>query len=167
MSQNRYDDEGRLVPPLKNNPKGLNLTGKWKAVLTRADEVISEKEGHNVICTAGVSAFVDYLCSAALSATQNPFYFVAIGSDNSAEANTDTSLGTELSRHTGTVTAFSSIYQVTATFASGSGTGNVYEYGLFDTNSSASGNMLSRDTEGLITKGANDVLTVTAQITLS
>lgn len=139
--------------------------GKWSAVLTRADEVIDRKEGYNVICTAGVSAFVDYLCSAALSATQNTFKFVAIGSDNAAEANTDTALGTELSRHTGTVTAFSSIYQVTATFASGSGTGNVYEYGLFDSNTA--GNMLSRDTEGLVTKGANDVLTVTAQITLS
>jgi hypothetical protein len=143
----------------------LNLLGKWKAVLTRADEVIAEKEGYNVITTAGVSAFVDYLCSAALSATKNTFSYVAIGSDNSAEANTDTALGTELSRHTGTVTAFSSIYQVTATFASGSGTGNVYEYGLLNSNSA--GDMLSRDTEGLITKGANDVLTVTAQITLS
>lgn len=164
MSQNQYDEEGKLIPPQKNNP-GINLCGKWKSVLTRAGEVIEEREGYNVITTAGVSAFVDFLASAAISATRNPFYFVAIGSNNAAEANTDTALGTELSRHTGTVTAFSSIYQVTATFASGSGTGNVYEYGLFNTNTS--GEMLSRDTEGLITKGANDVLTVTAQITLS
>ena len=139
--------------------------GKWKAVLTRGDETVCEKEGYNVICTAGVETLAGYLASAALSATQNPFFQIAIGSDNTGEVAGDTALGVETSRNTGTVTAFSAIYQVKATFASGSGTGNVYEYGLFDSN--AAGNMLSRDTEGLITKGANDVLTVTAQITLS
>lgn len=143
----------------------MHLQGKWKAVLTRANEVVDEKEGYNVITTAGVSALADFLASAAVSATRNPFFHLAIGSDNTAETNQDTTLGTELSRQSGAATSFSSIFQVVATFASGSGTGNVYEYGLF--NSSADGVMLSRDTEGLITKGANDVLTVTAQITLS
>lgn len=133
--------------------------------MTRAGEVVDESEGYNVITTTGLHALADYLCSAAASATQNTFFYIAIGSDNTAETNADTALGTELSRHTGTVTAFTSVYQVTATFASGSGTGNIYEYGLFNAN--AGGTMLSRDTEGLITKGANDVLTVTAQITLS
>lgn len=164
MSQNQYDADGKLIPPQKSSP-GLNLVGKWKSVLTRAGEVIDSEEGYNVITTSGLHALADYLCSAALSATQNTFFYVAIGSDNTAETNSDTALGTELSRHTGTVTAFTSVYQVTATFASGSGTGNIYEYGLFNANSG--GKMLSRDTEGLITKGANDVLTVTAQITLS
>jgi len=165
VSKNRYDEEGRLLPPPIKNPQGLNLVGKWKATLTRAGQIVSENEGYNVITTAGVSALADYLASAAISATRNPFYFVAIGSDNTAEANTDTALGTELSRHTGTVTAFSSIYQVTATFVSGDGTGSIYEYGLFNANTA--GTMLSRDTEGLITKQANDVLTVVAQITLA
>ena len=145
--------------------KPVKLTGKWKATLTRGSETVCEKEGYNVICTTGIQTLAGYLASAAISATKNPFYFIAIGSDSTAETNGDTALGTELSRHTGTVTAFTAVYQVTATFASGSGTGNVYEYGLFDSNSA--GNMLSRDTEGLITKGANDVLTVVAQITLS
>jgi hypothetical protein len=164
--QNQYDAEGCLVPPApKQNPHDVRLVGKWHSVLTRAGEVVAEQEGYNVITTTGLHALADYLCSAALSATRNPFYFVAIGSDNTSEAAGDTALGTELSRHTGTVTAFTAVYQVKATFASGSGTGNIYEYGLFNANSA--GKMLSRDTEGLITKGANDVLTVTAQITLS
>lgn len=143
----------------------IKLVGKWKAVLTRGSETICEKEGYNTICTTGLHAFVGEIASAAISATRNPFYFIAIGSDNTAEDATDTALGTELSRHTGTVTAFTAVLQIKATFASGSGTGNVYEYGLFDANSA--GNMLSRDTEALITKGANDTLTVTAQITLA
>ena len=164
--KNQYDEQGCLIPPQpKSNPCDVRLVGKWKSVLTRAEEVLSTEEGFNVITTTGLHALADYLCSAALSATQNTFFYIAIGSDNTAEAATDTALGTELSRHTGTVTAFTSVYQVTATFASGSGTGNIYEYGLFNANSA--GKMLSRDTEGLITKGANDVLTVTAQITLS
>jgi hypothetical protein len=164
--QNQYDAEGRLIPPPpKQNPYDVKLVGKWKSVLSRAGEVIDEVEGYNVITTTGLHALADYLCSAAASATRNPFYFIAIGSDSTSESATDTALGTELSRHTGTVTAFTAVYQVKATFASGSGTGNIYEYGLFNANSA--GKMLSRDTEGLITKGENDILTVTAQITLS
>lgn len=166
MSKNQYDDKGRLIPPKsKYNERGIGLTGRWKSVLTRGSQVIATQEGYNVITTSGLHALADYLCSAAASATQNTFFYIAIGSDSTAEVNTDTALGTELSRHTGTVTAFSAVYQVVATFASGSGTGNIYEYGLFNANSG--GKMLSRDTEGLITKGSNDILTVTAQITLS
>jgi hypothetical protein len=156
--RNRHEDELQKT-------KGVTLTGKWKATLTRGADTVCEREGYNVITTAGVQALAGFLCSAAASATQNTFFYCGIGSDNTTEDVSDTALGVELSRHTGTVTAFTAVYQVTATFASGSGTGNVYEYGLFDANSG--GNMLSRDTEGLITKGANDVLTVTAQITLS
>jgi hypothetical protein len=144
-------------------PPDIRLTGHWQAVLNRGSELVTQTSGYNVICTSGLHAFVDYLCSAAASATQNSFFHVAIGSDSTTEAATDTALGTELSRHTGTVTAFTAVYQVKATFASGSGTGNIYEYGLFNANSG--GKMLSRDTQGLITKGANDTLTVTMQLT--
>lgn len=146
-------------------PPNVKLVGKWKSVLERGSQVVQVEEGFNVITTTGLHAMAAYLASAALSATQNTFFYIGIGSDNTAEGASDTALGTELSRHTGTVTAFTAVYQVIATFASGSGTGNVYEYGLFNANSA--GKMLSRDTEGLITKGANDRLTVTAQITLT
>jgi hypothetical protein len=149
----------------QNNPD-VKLVGKWKSVLERGEgNVIATREGYNVITTSGLHALADYLCSAAASATQNTFFYIAVGSDSTSEAATDTALGTELGRHTGTVTAFTAVYQVKATFSSGSGTGSIYEYGLF--NSNTGGKMLSRDTEGLITKGANDTLTVTAQITLA
>jgi hypothetical protein len=164
--QNQYDADGHLVPPApRQSPYDVRLVGKWEAVLERGSQVVERREGYNVICTSGIHHLADYLFSAALSATQNTFFYIAIGSDATAEAASDTALTTEVSRHTGTVTAFTSVYQVTATFASGSGTGNVYEYGLL--NSNTDGKMLSRDTEGLITKGANDTLTVTAQITLT
>lgn len=160
----RNEGDRRLSQP-RQMPPDVKLVGKWNAVLTRGSQVVETRDGYNVITTTGLHALADYLCSAALSATQNTFFYIAIGSDNTSEAASDTALGTELSRHTGTVTAFTAVYQVKATFASGSGTGNIYEYGLFNANSG--GKMLSRDTEGLITKGANDTLTVTAQITLT
>ena len=150
---------------LQDKKSDLKLVGKWKAVLSRGAQTVCEREGYNTICTTGLHAFVAEIASAALSATQFPFFYIGIGSDNTAEAAGDTALGTESARHTGTVTHFTAVYQVKATFASGSGTGNVYEYGLFDANTG--GNMVSRDTEDLITKGANDTLTVTAQITLA
>lgn len=125
-----------------------------------------ERQGYNVITTNGKEALASLLASGALAATTNTFKYVAIGSDNTSEAASNTALGTELSRHTGTVSYVSNaIYQVTATFATGSGTGGIYEYGLL--NSNTGGTMLSRDTESLINKGASDTLTVTCQITLS
>jgi hypothetical protein len=54
---------------------------------------------------------------------------------------------------------------VTATFASGVGTGAIVEYGLFS--SSTGGTMFSRDTEAVINKGANDTLVVTTEVTIS
>jgi hypothetical protein len=53
---------------------------------------------------------------------------------------------------------------VTATFAAGSGTGAIVEYGLF--NSNAAGTMLTRDVESAINKGAADTLTIVHQITV-
>lgn len=143
------------------------LRGKWFVKLWGPDgELKEEREGYNVITTNGKEALASLLAAGAASATTNTFKYVAIGSDSTAEAAANTALGTELGRHTGTVSYVSNaIYQVTATFATGSGTGGIYEYGLL--NSNAGGTMLSRDTENLINKGASDTLTVTCQITLS
>lgn len=144
----------------------LTLSGKWKAVLTGPDgEFKTQVAGHNVICTNGLEFLASFLHSANTSGSWTMNY-VAVGSDSTAEAASNTALGTELGRHTGTISYVSGcIMQVVATFAAGSGTGDVYEYGLFSSNTG--GTMLSRDTEALITKGASDTLTVTTQITFS
>jgi hypothetical protein len=78
----------------------------------------------------------------------------------------NTGLGVELSRHTGTVSYVSgAIYQVSATFAAGSGTGAIVEYGLYNTNTG--GTLFSRNTDNVINKGAADTLTVVYQLTIS
>lgn len=142
------------------------LKGKWFITLYGAPgEVKEEISGYNVITTNGKEMFAQMLASCATGGT-NTFRYIAIGSDATAEAASNTALGSELARAAGTASyASGAIYQVTATFASGTGTGSVYEYGLL--NSTTAGTMLSRDTETLITKGANDTLTVTCQITLA
>lgn len=143
------------------------LRGKWSAVLIGHDgNVKDSRSGFNVIASNGKEALAAFLAAAAATATTNTFRYIGIGTDSTAEAASNTALGTELSRHTGVVSYVSNaIFQVTATFAAGSGTGAIVEYGLF--NSSSAGTLLSRDTESVINKGALDTLVVTAQMTLS
>lgn len=148
-------------------PQGVVMKGRWRAELRGPDGKIKQVEqGSNVVVTNGKEFLASFLYSAAAAASTFTCKYIGIGSDATAEAASNTALGTELSRATGTVSYVSNqIYQVRATFATGSGTGAITEYGLFSSNTA--GTMLARDTEAVINKGANDTLTVIAQITIS
>jgi hypothetical protein len=146
----------------------ITLSGRFTAVLHGPDGKEKQRvEGPNVICTNGKEFLASFLQSATASGGATfTCKYIAIGTDGTAEAAANTALGTELSRMTGTVSYISNqIYQVKATFATGSGTGAIVEYGLFS--SSTGGTMLARDVETVINKGASDTLTVTHQITIS
>lgn len=160
----------KTVYPMKKQrepKKPVTLVGKWRAELFDSHGVKKdEKNGFNVITSAGVEALASLLNDAAATATTNTFQYLAIGTDATSESNSDTALGVESSRITGTVSYVTGgIYQVFGTFAAGSGTGAIVEYGLFNSNSA--GTMLSRDTESVINKGASDSLKVTCQITFA
>lgn len=146
----------------------MKLKGRWFITLYHGDSVKDYREGDNVIVTDGKSFLAQFLNSAAAAASTFTMRYIAIGTGTGAEAAADTALGGEAARATtGTVSAVSgAIYQVTATFASGTGTGAITEYGLFNTASATTGTMFSRDLEDVINKGANDTLTVTTQITV-
>lgn len=146
---------------------GVTLKGKYFVVLYGPDgEAKEQREGHNVVTTVGKEFIASFLKSAAVAASTFTCKYAAIGSDSTGEAAANTAMGTELARTTGTVSYTSgAIFNVVATFPAGTGTGNVYEYGLFS--SSTGGTLLSRDTEALITKGAGDTLTVTYNLTFS
>lgn len=143
------------------------LKGRWKAQLfDEYGNLKQVREGNNVVCTNGKEFLASYLYSAAAAASTFTMRYIAVGSDATGELAANTALGVELARHTGTVSYVSGqIYQISATFATGIGTGSIVEYGLFS--SSTAGTMLCRDTEAVINKGASDTLTVTAQITIS
>lgn len=145
----------------------VKLVGRWRMDLYGPDGALKDfKVGTNVVCTNGKEFLASFLYSAAVAASTFTCKYIAIGTDSTAEAAAQTALFTEVSRHTGTVSYVSNqIFQVTATFATGSGTGAITEYGLLSSNTA--GTLLARDTESVINKGANDTLTVTAQFTLS
>lgn len=147
--------------------QGVKLVGRWNYVLTGPDGLVKDsRHGTNVVCTNGKEFLASFLYSAAAAASTFTMKYVAIGTDATAEAAANTALGTEIARHTGVVSYVSNqIYRVTATFAAGTGTGTIVEYGMFS--SSTGGTMLARDTEAAISKGAGDILTVTAEFTLS
>lgn len=147
-----------------NSPK---IVGNW--YITNYDEhgnVKQQLSGKNVITTVGLEFLASFMYSAALAASTLTCKYVAIGTDATAEAASNTALGTEVARTTGTVSYISNaIYRVTATFTSGVGTGAIVEYGLWS--SSTGGTLFSRDTEAVINKGANDTLVVTTEVTVS
>lgn len=145
---------------------GVFLKGRWKATLEGpTGEVIKRVEGPNVVCTNGKEFLASFLGSAAASPSTFTCRYMALGTDSTAEAAANTALGTEIARHTGTVSYISGgIYRVTATFAAGLGTGAIVEYGILS--SSTGGTLLNRDTESVINKGASDVLTVTCDLTI-
>lgn len=123
-------------------------------------------KGTNVVCTNGKAWLTSFLVSATLAPTTFTAFYIGMGTGTTTETAGDTALVAELARQTGTASPIAGgIYQVKATFATGSGTGAITEYGLF--NSNTAGIMLARDTETVINKAAGDTLTVTAQITFS
>ena len=143
----------------------IKVKGRWYVSLYGPDKK-DYVEGDNVITLNGLSGLVSHLYSATVAASTFTFRYIAIGAGSAAAANTDSALGSELARHTGTVSQISGgIYRVTATFTSGLGTGSVSEYGLLD--SSSAGTLFSRDVESVVNKGANDSLTVTTEVTFS
>ena len=145
----------------------LEVKGRYYVTLYGAPgEVKARLEGDNVVTTVGKEFLASFLKSAAAAASTFTCRYMAVGTDATAEAVGNTALGTELARVSGVVSYTSGgIYNVVATFASGTGTGAIVEYGLFS--SSTGGTLFSRDTESVINKGANDSLVVAYELTIS
>jgi hypothetical protein len=150
-----------------DNPRGVTLKGRYYVTLYGPDGIVKQRlESQNVVCTNGKEFLASFLYSAALAPATFTCKYVAIGTDATAEAAANTALGIEASRHTATVSYVSNqMFRLTATFATGSGTGAIVEYGVFSSNTG--GTMLSRDTESVINKGASDTLTVVWNLTIS
>lgn len=152
---------------LEGQKGNLFLYCKWdKRLYDKDGNLKVHKSNYNVITSAGVSALVLLLKQAVTSASVNNFKYIATGSDATGESTADTALGTEIGRHTCTVSySAGAILEVTGTFAAGSSTGAITEYGILDANSG--GSLLNRDVESVINVGASDTLQVTAQITFN
>lgn len=145
---------------------GPELIGRWRIELRSGGVVKQVVEGKNLVVDSGKEFLASFMNSAATAASTFTMRYIAIGTDATVAAASNTALGTEAARASGTVTYTSgAIYTVVATFASGTGTGAIVEYGLFS--SSTAGAMMSRDVESVINKGANDELVVTTNLTVA
>lgn len=157
--------KNKVYPP--HDGRSVRISGEYFVKLYGPDGSLKdERQGHNVITTVGKEYLAQFLQSSIAGAASFEMKHLAIGSDSTGEAAGNTALGTELARTTATASYVSgAVYKLTATFATGVGTGDIYEYGIFS--SSTGGTMLSRDTESGIAKGANDTLVVMANVTFS
>lgn len=145
----------------------MKLKGHYTIVCRGPDgEPKFTRSGNNVVTDNGKEFLASFLNSAVAGAATFTMKYLAVGTGATAEASSDTALGTEVVRTTGVASYISNqIFQVKATFLTNSATGAITEYGIFS--SSTGGTMLSRDTETVINVGASDTLEVTAQITVS
>lgn len=150
-------------------PNSVELVGRWYFQLHDENgRLKQEVEGKNVIVTNGIEFLASFLRSASTAASTFTMRYIAVGTDATAEAASNTALGAELSRVSGACTYTSgAIFECVATFVAGVGTGAITEYGLFSTITSSGGTMFSRDVESVINKGASDTLTVRTKVTFS
>lgn len=141
----------------------LKVTGKVNVkVFDKAGNLKEEKDINNLVVTTGKGFIASRMVGTAASVMSH----MAIGSDNTAAANGDTGLGSELGRVAlDSGTASGAVATYVATFPAGTGTGAVVEAGLF--NASSSGTMLCRTVFSVVNKGADDAMTITWQITVS
>lgn len=145
----------------------FKVTGDVLVEITGPDGKIKDRrEIKNVVVTNGKS----FIASSILKTTSNTptaMTHMAIGSGTATAVVGDSTLGTEIS---GTRTAVSSsasgaVVTYTASFAAGVGTGNVTEAGVF--NAASGGTMLCRTVFGVVTKGADDTMSINWAITVS
>jgi ATP-dependent protease HslVU (ClpYQ) peptidase subunit len=140
----------------------LKAKGQVKLELTRADGTVETIDIKNLVVNTGLN----YIVSRMKDTTETAMSHMAIGSGSTAAAAGNTALGTELGRVTLTSTTVSTnTIQYVASFPAGTGTGTVYEAGIF--NASSGGTLLCRTVFGIVTKDAGDSLAITWTITVS
>jgi len=142
----------------------LKLKGRVNLVLKDKDGNVKEtRDIDNLVVTTGLG----YIASRMKDATATAMSHMALGSGTTSAAAGDTDvesiLGSREALDSTTVSANAVTY--IASFEAGDGTGAVTEAGLF--NAASSGTMLCRTVFGVVTKSADDTMTVTWTITIS
>jgi hypothetical protein len=137
----------------------LTITVKDAATGTIKDQ----RELKNLVVTAGKG----FIASRMAAASASVMGWIAVGTDSTAAAVGNTTLGTELARVATTVsggTVSTNTVTYVSTFPAGTGTGALVEAGIF--NASSAGTLLSRTVFSVVNKGAADEMTITWVITV-
>lgn len=142
----------------------LELKGKIIMKLYDKDNKLKEERIiENLIVTAGKNFVASWL--AADSQAGKFMSYMAVGTGTTPPASADTTLEAEIARVTGTLTANNNVWQNTALFDAGVGTGNISEIGLFS--AAAVGTMMARQIiSPVVPKGATDKIEWSWQLTL-
>jgi hypothetical protein len=140
----------------------IKITGQVSIVVTGKDGQIKDSRSiKNLVVTTG-KEFI----AARMVGTPTEMSHMALGASNTAAANGDTALGSELGRVAlASDTVSGAIVTYTATFPAGTATGAVVEAGVL--NASSGGTMLCRTVFPVVNKGVDDAMSVTWAITVS
>lgn len=140
----------------------LKVTGDVLITLFNKDGGVKDsREIKNLVVTTG-KEFI----AARMVGTPTEMSHMAIGASNTAAANGDTALGSELGRVAlASDTVAGAVVTYTATFPAGTGTGAVVEAGIL--NAGSGGTMLCRTVFSVVNKGADDAMSITWTITVS
>ena len=141
--------------------------GEVTLELRAADGTLKVLETHNLVVDLGLA----FIASRMKDATATAMTHMGVGTSSTAAADAQTALVTQLVRVAltsttlVTTTVANDSIQYLATFPAGTATGAITEAGLF--NAASAGTMLARTVFGVITKGADDTLTVTWKIIIA
>lgn len=145
----------------------IELSGALTLTLKdKNGSIIKSKTIKNLIVNVGLA----FMISRIIDSADPVVGYTALGTDNTAQAAGDTTLGVEVGRVATnntqvTTTVADDTAQFSSTFAPGAATGAIVEAGLF--NSAVAGIMLARTTFGVITKGVEDSLSTTWKVQLT
>jgi len=141
----------------------LKLSGRVGIVLRDKDgNIIEEQTTENLVVNDGLN----FICSRMEGTSQNVMSHMAVGTDSTAVAAGDTTLGTEIARVALTSTTVSTnTIEYVASYSAGTGTGALVEAGIF--NAASAGDMLCSVRFDVINKAAADSMTITWTITLT
>lgn len=137
----------------------LRMTGAL--LVEKNGEVV--RSIRNLVVTVGKDLVAARLAGGGTGVTH-----MAVGTSDSAAADDQTALVTEVDRNALTTpngTAVNNTVEFSATWAPGDGTGALTEAGLFT--AATSGTMLARTVFAVVNKGVNDTITITWTVTIS
>lgn len=163
--------DSRQVLRALADTKPSNLFEVWGMLSAKVTRANGQVEDLGLISVKKVTtAFADYIVDSLQDSTASPldaFSYHAMGTDNTAEANTDTALGTEVeSRTDGTQTEGSStnIYKTVGTI-SATGTHTIVEHGILS--ASSGGTLLDRSVFSGISVTSGDSIEFTYELTVN
>lgn len=140
-------------------------TGRVKLQLIGPDGKIKEEQ---VVKNLVVDAGLDYIASRIEGTSDAVMSHMEVGTDNTAPAAGDTTLGTAIAGSRVTLTSTtvtSNAVEYIGDFPAGTGTGAIVEAGIF--NDASTGSLLCRTIFSVVNKGADDTLKITWTVTVS